>query len=154
MSQSSKFYSSQQTFKKVNNHNDYRSRVRDTARKFDLLGKSNDLSASPVSSHQSSVACKITDGHANETYSSSISSSTDSISSEYIVNPSPKEQRKLSNAKHVSTARIEIRPPSQHKPTPHQRRIPPPPVPQSPTKFREGINSHLKYLFLILFSYR
>lgn len=138
MNQSSKFYSSQQTFKKINNHRDYRSKVRDTARKFDLLAKSTDLSPSPASSHQSSFAVKVTDGYTNETFSSSISSSTDSLASEYIVNPSPKEQRKLSNAKHISTARIEIRPPSQHKPTPHQRRIPPPPT---PTKFKEGINS-------------
>jgi hypothetical protein len=122
MSQPSTFHTSQQTFKKVNNHNDYRSKFRDNARKFDLP-------PSPAPSHHSSIAIKINNNHRNGTLTSSISSSTDSITSEYIVNATPIEQKRslndtlILNPKHISTARLEIRPPTQR----HKRAAPPTP---------------------------
>jgi hypothetical protein len=121
MNQPSTLHTSQQTFKKVNNHSDYRSKFRDNTRKFDLP-------PSPASSHHSSIAIKINNNHRNETLTSSRSSSTDSITSEYIVNPSPIERKESLNPKHISTARLEIRPPTQSKPTVrHKRAVPPTP---------------------------
>jgi len=134
MTQPSTFYTSQQTFKKLHRHNNYRSKVRETARKFDLLGKSNDLPPSPEPSHHSTLAIQVNNNnHINGTFTSSISSSSESIASEYAVNPSPIEhKRSLSNdqstlnSKHISTATIEIRPPTQSKPTLSRKKSSPP----------------------------
>lgn len=120
---------SQQTFKKAL-HNDYRSKVRETARKFDL-SQSASSSSVPTFKFNNHV-------HTNETYSSSLSTSSDSLNSEYTVNPSPTVEKKLSNEKHISVARIEIRSPEIS-----HRRTPP-----SPPKLKEGI---YKFLFVFLF---
>ena len=152
MSQATVLYTSQSSTKKGNNQNLYRSKVRETARKFDLAGKSNDLSPSPVSSHHSSIAIQVNNNNnqVKETSASSRSSSTDSIVSEYVVNPSPiKPKRSLSaeqavqqSPTHISRARIEIRPQNQHKPTPHQRRTPPA-TPQNDPKNHQCIFIYL-----------
>jgi hypothetical protein len=148
MTQPSTFSTSQQTFKKINNHNNFRSKVRETAHKFDMLGKSNNSTPSPSPSHHSSAIIQLNNNHTNGTVTSSISSSSDSINSEYVVNSSPLEpKRSLSsdkltlNSTHISTAKIEIRPPIQQKPNPRHRRTPPPipPIPRTHSKFKPGM---------------
>jgi hypothetical protein len=153
MSKPSTIYTSPATFQKSHNHNGNRSKVHETARKFDMLEKSNDLPSSPTLSHHSSVAINVNNNHTNEPISSSISSSNDSITSEYIVNPSPKVRRRsrsnepqrfnpstqaLLTKPHISTARIEIHSPLHQKPTPNHRRTPPP-TPRNPLRIRQGI---------------
>lgn len=156
MSQPSVFYASPAIVKKINNQNGYRSRVRETARKFDMMGKSNSSPPSPASSHHSSVAIQINEK--NEISRSLSSSSTDSITDDDVIaerkksaasekqTPDLSTETVLLTKPHISTARIEIRPPTQHRPTPRLRRTLPP-IPQNLSESKEGTDL-VEYLFI------
>ncbi len=136
MSQPTVLYASPLTTKKTNTPNGYRSRVRETARRYDMLGKSNSPPPTPVLPHHSSVSIQINNAEHNEASPSISSSSSDSITDDDFITAERKKSDKttpdlstepvLLTKPHISTARIEIRPPSQHRPTPHIRRILPP----------------------------
>jgi hypothetical protein len=156
MSHATAQYPSQQSVTETNNHDDGHPRphrsgsaVRETVKKFDKLAKSNGSSSVPPPRppplKYSSAPIKINNKSTQsktETPTSSLSSLNDSTHDEHGINPKPTEQKgPQSNDKmttnlttkttvltkpQISTARIDIRPPAQKKPTPRRRRTPPP----------------------------
>jgi hypothetical protein len=123
------------------------SAVRETIHKFDMFGVSNKLSSSPPPLppplRRPSVPITMNNNHINESPTSSIISSTESTHSEPMIHSNRIEQNKTqsyrksitNSTSQLSNARIDIRPPTQQKPTRFRRRTPPP----IPLKYKSSI---------------
>jgi hypothetical protein len=146
-------HASKPTYRELNNQDDkhsiqdkhHHTNVRETVRKFDMLGKSNGLPTTPPPRpppiQHSSVPIKVNNKSTQATNESQTSSSDSSHSDHGVSSNSTEQKRTRSNEKptmnpgtrtilltkpQISTARIDIRPPAQKKPTARRRRTPPP----------------------------